>query len=370
MPATIARRQGLSAVPILVALVVIVLLVLSLLPATQSAREASRRAAAEAARREAVIWADADKPTAPSPFIVPERAAAAPPPMMMAGMVPPPPGTEPTPEAPPIDKPGAPVPPGISRKIVYNAEVSVVVEDFATAEPEVGRLVEAAGGYVAELNVTGSPGSQRSARWRVRIPVERFEQFIEDIKKLGELERNQRTSEDVTEKYYDTEARLKNKRVEEETLVGILKDRGGKLEDVLKVEVELSRVRGEIEQLEGHLRLLANLSSLTTVTINVREREKFQPPPPIAPDFATLVARTFRQSVDRLVDLGKAFVLACVAVAPWLPLIVAGVVLVWFAGGRIGRLARRAWIAAQTPLTPPRSGSGLFGDQPAAPGGS
>ena len=73
---------------------------------------------------------------------------------------------------------------------------------------------------------------------------------------------------------YDIEARIKNKKVEEQTLNKILQERSGNLEDVLKIEVELSRVRGEIERLEGKIRVLENLSSLATLTINVREREK------------------------------------------------------------------------------------------------
>ena len=53
--------------------------------------------------------------------------------------------------------------------------------------------------------------------------------------------------------------------MEEQTLNKILQERSGKLEDVLKIEIELSRVRGEIEQLEGKIRVLENLSSLATL---------------------------------------------------------------------------------------------------------
>lgn len=279
----------------------------------------------------------------------------------MMGMLAEPPGASPPAvggEAAPARKAEAPPPAdGPSRKIIYNADIALVVEDFAQSEPKIAELVEAAGGYIAEQTLLGSPGARRSARWKVRVPVDRFEGFLRQITQIGELERNQRTSEDITEQFYDIEARIRNARLEEETLAGILRDRSGKLEDILKVEVELSRVRGEIEQLQGRLRLLENLSALTTVTINIREREKYQPAPPVAPDFATLVGRTFRQSVDRLVDAGKAVVLFVVAVAPWLPLIVLTAFLAWLVGRRVLRVAirssRRAWQIARTPITPP-----------------
>jgi hypothetical protein len=217
---------------------------------------------------------------------------------------------------------------GLKRKIIYRAEIGLTVEDFAKTEPQVERLVQGAGGYIAEMELLGSPGSPRSARWTVRIPVERFEKFVRDIAQLGELEKNQRKSEDVTEKYYDIEARIKNKKVEEERLVKLLADATGKLEEILKVEGELSRVRGEIEQLQGVLRVLQNLTSLTTVTITIQERKDYKPAEPAAPSFGTTVARTFQSSVDNLIAVGKAIVLVAVAIAPWLPIILIAALVV------------------------------------------
>jgi hypothetical protein len=213
-----------------------------------------------------------------------------------------------------------------ARKIVYNADIDIVVDDFAKAEAALMKLVDENNGYLSSADVNGSPGKQRSGTWKVRVPVERFRAFLDSVSKLGELQRRQANSQDVTEEYYDLEARIKNKKVEEARLLKHLEESTGKLKEILDVEREISRVREEVERQEGRLRLLENLSSLTTVSIVFHEREGYIPPE--APSFGTQIARTFFHSFESLVDFGKAIVIAVVAISPWLPvLFVVGLIL-------------------------------------------
>lgn len=242
----------------------------------------------------------------------------------------------------------------IRRRIIYDAQIDLIIEDIDPAADRLAALVEQHRGYVAEQDLAGSPGDRRSGRWKVRVPVEGFEGFVAGVMELGELERNHRTSQDVTEQFYDVEARVRNKRVEEQTLTKILEERSGELEDVLKVEVELSRVRGEIEQLEGRLRVLDNLSSLATVTINLKERVDYEPAAPVAPTFRERVARAWEESVRGLRQLGESLVLWLVGVAPWLPLIVVGVLVLRWLVRWLYRVGPRVWAVIDRPIGGPR----------------
>jgi Domain of unknown function (DUF4349) len=246
-------------------------------------------------------------------------------------------------------QPGSNLPAGaqpIARKIVYDAQVDLIVESVDPISKKVGSLVQDARGYIAEQNVTGSPGSQRSIHWRLRIPVER----------------NNRTSRDVTEQFYDIEARIKNKKLEEQTLHKILQERSGKLEDILKIEIELSRVRGEIEQFEGKLRVLENISSLATLTLNIRERDKYAPPAPIVADFRSQIAHTWKSSLVDLENVGKSFTLWTVSWAIWIPFLLVGllvsvIVLRWLLRVFLRNLPRLV-VLARTPITSPRAPTG------------
>lgn len=79
------------------------------------------------------------------------------------------------------------------------------------------------------------------------------------------------SSKDVSEEYYDVEARIRNKQKTESRLVTLLEKEAGNLEQVLKVEEKLDRVREEIERMQGRLRVLRDQTSLATVTLNIEQ---------------------------------------------------------------------------------------------------
>ncbi|MEX2114495.1 MAG: DUF4349 domain-containing protein [Pirellulales bacterium] len=214
--------------------------------------------------------------------------------------------------------------PGADRKIIYNGQIDLVVEDFSGLPERVVELVKKYGAYVASSTLHGVSGSNRRATWTIRVPVDRYEEFVNTAKSLGEVKSVGTTSSDVSEEYYDVEARIRNKTKEEERLLKLLEERPGKLEDVIAIERELSRVREELERMQGRMRVLADLTSLTTVTLSIEEIKDYQPPQ--APTLATRVRRSFEGSLAAIQAVGEALLIAAVTLAPWLP--IAGVALV------------------------------------------
>jgi Domain of unknown function (DUF4349) len=244
-------------------------------------------------------------------------------------------GDAPAPAAAPAGDAGANAAPAVLRKIIHTATLELLADDFDAARQEVARLVEAHQGLIAQSEIAGSPGAPRAARWVVRVPVQKYQPFVDAASRIGESVVHRTDAQDVSEQFFDLEARLKTKREEEERLRQLLKDATGKLTEVLEVERELTRVRGEIEQADGRLHKLANLVELTTVTVTVRERKGYVSPE--APAFGVTVSRTFHDSADALVGVGKAVVLAAVALAPWLPVLAVLGAGVWWSVRRANR---------------------------------
>ena len=218
-------------------------------------------------------------------------------------------------------KPPAP-PPAMPRKIIYDARIDLLVKSLGATERAILDLIKENGGFLAESTISAQTGTQRDATWRVRVPVDRFDSFVSAVSRLGEVRTNHVGSQDVTEEYYDIEARIRNKQEEEKRLLKHLADSTGKLEDILSVERELTRVRGEVEQMQGRLRFLANRAELSTVTVTATEWKDYTPPAPMT--LQAQLGHTFFRSLDALTAFGKSCLFLLVALVPWTPLIVIG----------------------------------------------
>ena len=100
--------------------------------------------------------------------------------------------------------------------------------------------------------------------------------------KLGEIHNVNSDSQDVTEEYYDVDARIRNKKQEETRLNDLLAKAAGRLDEVLTLEREITRVRGEVEQLQGRLHVLDSVTAMSTVNLEISEIKEFVPGEPVS----------------------------------------------------------------------------------------
>jgi hypothetical protein len=159
----------------------------------------------------------------------------------------------------------------IDRQIVRAATLGVEVVSFEDGSRALVRIAESAGGFVTDSNV--SQAEPPSGTFILRVPTVRFTDALEQIEGLGKVTGRHVRGEDVTEEYVDLRARIRNLEAHERQLITFM-DRATRVADLLAIEQELTRVRGEIEQLTGRLRFLANRVEMSTIQVTLREKAK------------------------------------------------------------------------------------------------
>jgi len=157
------------------------------------------------------------------------------------------------------------------RLIVRTGQASIEVDSLESSMAELRRIVQRAGGFVADASVQSGRIQLRSATLELKVPASRFDELTEGLHPLGRLQFVNVGAEDVSEEFVDLTARVANAHRLEDRLVELLRTRTGKLQDVLSVERELARVREEIERMEGRVRFLKASAQLSTLSVNLYE---------------------------------------------------------------------------------------------------
>ena len=185
------------------------------------------------------------------------------------------------------------------RKVISTGFISLEVELVPEATANVRSIAEGLGGFVEQMSASGGEERQQ-ASITIRVPQGQFFTALDRLLELGEVWSQDVGSEDVTEEFIDLEARLKSVLREERSLLSLL-DKADKVSDVLTIERELSRVRSEIERLQGRLNFLERRVDLATITVSLFSPGVEPGEPPSAS--LTIEASDVTKSVERIKGL-------------------------------------------------------------------
>ncbi|MEM2843476.1 MAG: DUF4349 domain-containing protein [Candidatus Bathyarchaeia archaeon] len=163
------------------------------------------------------------------------------------------------------------------RMIIYNGYVSLETNNIDEVLMRVRSLAERYGGYVASSNRYIYDEEER-AEIVIRVPKDKFHAAIQEIEGYGKVLNEGVNSEDITQEYIDLKARLSNLQRQEKRLIEIL-ELAKNVEDILAIEKELERVRGEIEALQGRINYLERSVEMSVISVSLtKPKPSFKPP--------------------------------------------------------------------------------------------
>ena len=166
-----------------------------------------------------------------------------------------------------------------TRKIIKNVSMTLEALEFDKAVEDIKSSALSQGGYIENSYVSGrsinQQYNQRYASFTIRVPADKLSFYVNTLNEAYNLLNINETASDITDRYYDTEARLKSLVTQEERLLSMLEG-ATELQYMLEVERNLADVRYQIENYYSTLTRYDNQVSMSTVTIELQEVVKYQ----------------------------------------------------------------------------------------------
>jgi hypothetical protein len=241
-------------------------------------------------------------------------------------------------------------PAGQDRIVIQNADLSIVVKDPEAKMLEIGAMAQRLGGFVVSSNMGKTPiGDNISVSGgtiSIRVPAKDLDTALNEIKtNTVEVQTENRSGEDVTDKYVDLQSQLKAKQAAETKLYEIL-DKTEKAEDTLMVFNQLTQIQSDIEVLKGQINYYEQAAALSAISVRLVAEETIQPikiagwqPQGVARDAVQSLIDFFQGFVNFLIWL-------VIFIIPVAAVIIALMALLW-------RLLRWFWRKVFPKKTPP-----------------
>jgi hypothetical protein len=159
-----------------------------------------------------------------------------------------------------------------TRSIIYTGSITVRVDNVDQAAEAAAALAQRYQGFVGGDQRSASNGTHAQAYLTLRIPSESFAAAVADLAELGEEESRQIQTQDVTEEVVDLETRIATAEASVERTRDLM-ERAESIDDIVRVESELSEREAALASLQARQRELADLTALSTINIELFARE-------------------------------------------------------------------------------------------------
>jgi hypothetical protein len=164
--------------------------------------------------------------------------------------------------------------PGVDRKLVRTATIELITPDVVAAVDRARDVAIGESGYAGREQVYDS-----SATLTLHIPSDRFDRALGELSKLGEVMSREQSAEDVTEEVVDLQSRIATQRASVARVRELLA-RAGTVEEIVRIEQEVTTREADLESLEQRSQALAGQVAMSTVTVRIGKSPAAVAPPP------------------------------------------------------------------------------------------
>ena len=160
------------------------------------------------------------------------------------------------------------------QKLIKRVHMESETEDLEALLPQLLAEISSLGGYVESQEVYNG-SSYSSSRYRnawltIRVPAEKLDSLVAQVKGTSNVVSYNESVEDVTLTYVDMETRILSLETERDRLLELM-DQAESLSDLLEIEARMTQVRGSLESITAQLKVLENQVSYATVELYINQ---------------------------------------------------------------------------------------------------
>ena len=227
-----------------------------------------------------------------------------------------------------------------SEKLVYRGSLSIQTRAYEESAAKLREMVKTYNGIIENENEytnggyydNGSEKNLRSLNMTLRIPTEKFEEFVSGGGEIGNVISRSSSAENISRVYNDVSVQIEALEKQQKRLLEMM-DQANTIEDMIAVEDRLSQVQYELNSLKTHRQSMDTDVAYSTINVSLNEvRIYSETDEGFFTKLSNRFVNGFRGFADNMADL----ILAAVYALPYL-LIGA---LVIFGIGKSGMIAK------------------------------
>ncbi len=227
-----------------------------------------------------------------------------------------------------------------SEKLVYRGSLSIQTRAYEESAAKLREMVKTYNGIIENENEytnggyydNGSEKNLRSLNMTLRIPTEKFEEFMSGSGEIGNVISRSSSTENISRVYNDVSVQIEALEKQQTRLLEMM-DQAQTIEDMIAVEDRLSEVQYELNSLKTHRQSMDTDVAYSTINVSLNEvRIYSETDEGFFTKLSNRFVNGFRGFADNMADL----ILAAVYALPYLLL----GALVIFGIGKSGILAK------------------------------
>jgi Domain of unknown function (DUF4349) len=160
-------------------------------------------------------------------------------------------------------------------QVIRQAQLTINVTSgsFDTKLADVRALVELEQGFIAGTDAQATSQTDdriRSGVITFMVPAAKYDETIDAVSKLGKVQNEHLTGQDVSAQYVDLQARLANEEAQRQAMLTLL-GRAQSVADIIAIQTQLGQITQQIEELKGQIQYLDHNTAFSSVSVQLIE---------------------------------------------------------------------------------------------------